>query len=101
MYTCIADDQGVLMEKLESLEAQWRKLGQQFCIPEKKMDAIAKEHDKTWECLNATVAELLQCNFTDNVKDSKVKPNVDWLIRAVRKINLAHANKLEKGKYQC
>ena len=98
MYTCIADDQGVLMEKLEPLEAQWRKLGQQFCIPGHKMDAIAKEHDKTWDCLDATVAEWLQCNFTEKVKARKVKPNVDWLIQAVKKINAAHADKLEEGK---
>ena len=88
------------MTRLEPLAAHWRKLGQKFCIPEDKMDAIAKECDKTWECLNATVTEWLKCNFTANVKD-KVKPNVDWLIQAVGQIDHAHADKLKKGKYQC
>ena len=100
---CIADNNhGEVVSHLKTLSVHWRLLGQEFCIPEHKMDEIEKEkHERAWDCLNATVTQWLQCNFIEKVKDSKVTPNVDWLIRAVRQINAAHADKLEEGKYQC
>ena len=102
MYTCIADNHREVVPRLSPLSAHWRQLGQQFCIPEDKMDAIEKEkHERAWDCLNATVAEWLKWNFTDDVKASKVKPNADWLIRAVETIDRAHADKLKKGIDQC
>ena len=100
MYTCIADNNhGEVVSQLKTLSAHWRLLGQQFCIPEHIMATIEKDkHGNSGECLNATVTEWLQRNFTNNVK-GKVKPNVDWLIRAVREINAARADDLEEGKY--
>ena len=98
MYTCIAASHGEVMSQLNQLKDNWEQLGQEFCIPDHEMKAIdTNNRGKPWGCLNATVAEWLKWNFTDNVK-GKAKSNVDWLIRAVDTINHQHAQQLEKGR---
>ena len=90
------------MSQLNPLKDGWRQLGQEFCIPEHEINAIeANNQSKTWGCFNATVAEWLKWNFKDDVKASKVKPNVDWLIRAVDTINSQHAIKLADEGRPC
>ena len=90
------------MTQLDPLQDDWKKLGNQFCIPNHVKNAIdTNNRGKTWDCLNATVAEWLKWNFTDNVKAKKVKPNVDWLIRAVNTINHQRALKLADEGRPC
>ena len=85
------------MSQLDLLKNDWRRLGQEFCIPEHEMDAIKRNnHGDSWDCLNATVAQWLKWNFTENVKS-----NVDWLIRAVNTINPQHALKLADEGRPC
>ena len=93
MYTCIAASHGKVMTQLNPLKNYWTRLWIQFCIPDNKIDAINKKNQSAQGCLSDTVAEWLNENFTDDVKD-KVKPNVDWLIRAVDTIDPQHALKL-------
>ena len=99
MYTCIADNHGRVTSQLNPLKDNWRQLGQQFCIPDHEINAIDEKHrGRPQDCLKDTVAQWMEWNFTANVKEKKVKSNVDWLIRAVKEINPAHADKLEKGR---
>ena len=87
------------MTQLDPLQDDWKKLGNQFCIPNHVMKAIdTNNRGKTWDCLNATVAEWLKWNFIEKVKAVKVTPNVDWLIRAVKEIDPELAKQLEKGR---
>ena len=89
------------MTQLDTLQDDWKKLGILFCIPHHVMNAIdTNNRGKTWDCLNAIVAEWLKWNFIDDVK-GKVKPNVDWLIRAVNTINHQRALKLANEGRPC
>ena len=86
------------MTQLNSLQGDWTELGVTFCIPAREIEEIhIKKRGKPQDCLNAIVAEWLNKNFKDNVK-GKVKPNVDWLIRAVKEIDPELAKQLEKGR---
>ena len=101
MYTCIAASHGEVMTQLNPLRSDWRRLGIQFCIPDHEMKAIdTNNRGKTWDCLNATVAEWLKWNFTENAK-GQVKSNVDWLIRVVDTIDHQHALKLADEGRPC
>lgn len=89
------------MSLLNPLKDKWEQLGQEFCIPDYELDAIdTNKRGKPWGCLNATVAEWMKWNFTDDVR-GKVKPNVDWLIRAVDTINPEQALKLADEGRPC
>ena len=101
MYTCIADNHGEVMMQLHPLQKYWTQLFVEFCIPRHEADAINEKNQNEWECLSDTVAEWLKENFIDDVKAGNVKPNVDWLIRAVDTINSQHALKLADEGRPC
>ena len=94
---CATDDQGRIMSSLNTKVTEYNRLGQAFCIPQFKVNEIGVNNGKKqWDCLNGVVGEWLKWNFTEDVK-GKVKPNADWLIRAVEKIDSELAQKLRKG----
>ncbi|XP_019862425.1 PREDICTED: uncharacterized protein LOC109591059 [Amphimedon queenslandica] len=91
------DDHGRIMTSLNSIAIKYMILGQEFCIPEHKVEAIeANNRGKQWQCLNGVVGEWLKWNFTDDVKEKKVQPNLDWLVQAVSVIDGKLANKLKR-----
>ena len=100
MYTCIADDHEEVMTQLHPLKNFWTQLAVHFCIPGHEIDEINKKNQSERDCLSDTVAEWLNENFIDDVKDI-VKPNVDWLIRAVDTIDLQHALELADEGRPC
>ena len=101
MYTCIAASHEELMSQLNPLK-NWTQLAVHFCIPAHEIDKIKEKNEsEPLKCLRDTVAQWLKCNFTDDVKDSEVKPNVDWLIRAVDTINSQFALKLADEGRPC
>lgn len=104
MYTCIADSHRKVMMQLYPLKDDdliWTQLWGQFCIPHHEADVVnEKNQSKAWDCLSDAVALWLKCNFEDDVK-GKVKPNVDWLIRAVDTVNPQHALKLADEGRPC
>ncbi|XP_019857142.1 PREDICTED: uncharacterized protein LOC109585485 [Amphimedon queenslandica] len=93
--TFTKNDHGRIMSSLKSIATKYKLLGNEFCIPKYKIEEIDDDNrGKRWDCLDGIVSEWLKWNFKDDVK-GKVKPNVDWLIRAVRAIDDELAKKLE------
>lgn len=89
------------MSKIDkNMAPHYDQLAQEFCIAQNDITTITAtaltKVNGPWHGLNAVVDTWLRGNYG---RYSEVKPNVRWLVDAVKKIDNAFGEKLAEGTY--